>query len=201
MFRAMRTPIFLTYGAASVLLVSCGAFSNFGKPLSGDFDPLSSPGGSAAVQPGAAVVAPTYKSGQWVETAMANAAFFKAIPRGNARADKVLPAATPMKVVSTKDTYVKVELDSGEVGYVPEIMVIARGSSAPGPVVPDYTPIPPPVDPATGTPTPAPTPGGVPPVVPVVPPPGPPAPAPGFPGTVPSVPDVPEPPTVPNVTE
>lgn len=173
-------------GVASLLLSSCGAFDSFGRPLGSDFDPLSAPGGAAAAPQGTAVVAPTYKSGQWVETAMANAAFFRSIPQGNARADKVLPAATPMKVVSTKDTYVKVELESGEVGYVPEIMVVSGGSATPTPGIPDYSPIPAPVDPALATPTPA-------------APPVPPAPA---PGTSPSAPDVPPvPPTVPGVTE
>lgn len=204
-FPLMKTPSILTFGAASLLLASCGAFNNLNRPLSGDFDPLSPPGGSTATQQGAAVVAPTYTAGQWVETAMANAAFFRNVPKGNARADKVLPAATPMKVVSTKDTYVKVELDTGEVGYVPEIMVIARGLATPPPVAPDYSPIPLPVDPALGDPSaePAPAPGpGVPPVLPDVPspaPPGPPAPA--IPSSVPTVPDVPAPPTVPGVTE
>jgi hypothetical protein len=206
----MRPPTILTSGAASLLLASCGAFDNFGKPLSSDFDPLNSPGGSSAVQQGAAVVAPTYKAGQWVETAMANAAFFRSVPKGNARADKVLPAATPMKVVSTKDTYVKVELDSGEIGFVPEIMVLARGAGTPPPlpVAPDYSPVSPPVDPALGTPAPAPAPApGVPPVVPVAPsplPPVPPVPArgPEVPAPAPAVPDVPPPPpTVPGVTE
>ena len=98
---------------------------------------------------------PSYKSGQWVETSMPNAFFFRSIPKGNARADKVLAVATPLKVVSSKGAYVKVELDSGDVGYVPEIMVIERGgpSEAPGigPVVPptDYGPVPPPVDPGS----------------------------------------------------
>ena len=64
-------------GVASLLLSSCGAFDSFGKPLGSDFDPLSAPGGAAAAPQGTAVVAPTYKSGQWVETAMANAAFFR----------------------------------------------------------------------------------------------------------------------------
>lgn len=209
----MKTPPILTFGAASLLLASCGAFKNLSRPLSGDFDPLTVPGGSAAAQQGAAVVAPSYTAGQWVETAMANAAFFRGIPKGNAKADKVLPAATPMKVVSTKDTYVKVELDSGEVGFVPEIMVIARGAAKPLSQTPDYSPVPPPADPAFGDPVapfaqPGPAPGpGLPslPIIPDVPssaPPGPPAPA--IPSSVPSVPDVPDvpaPPTVPGVTE
>lgn len=206
----MKTPSILTFGAASLLLASCGAFKNLSRPLSGDFDPLSVPGGSRSTQQGAAVVAPSYTAGQWVETAMANAAFFRNIPKGNVRADKVLPAATPMKVVSTKDTYVKVELDTGEVGFVPEIMVIARGAAKPLSETPDYSPVPPPADPALEGPSapsaePVPAPGPSLPPLPVIPdvpapaPPGPPAPV--IPSSVPGVPDVPAPPIVPGVTE
>jgi hypothetical protein len=155
---------------------------------------------------------------------MANAAFFGEIPKGNARADKVLPVATPMKVVSTKDTYVKVELDSGEVGYVPEIMVAARGNTTEPVAIPDYGPIPPPVDPAlsapgtqpsavpNGTPPtpvprtdPAPEVPGVPvPPVPVPAEPTPPTPVPATPDRAPAPTPIKPgavPPTVPGVTD
>lgn len=228
--QAMTSPSLLTLGGLTLALVSCGSFKNLNQPLSGsgDFDPLSSPGSSSSG--GSAVVAPTspsYKPGQWVETSMPNATFFRVIPKGNARADKVLAVATPLKVVSSKGTYVKVELDSGDIGYVPEIMVIERGSPGEvpvtGPAAPltDYGPVPPPLDTGVG-------PGGEiapPPVVPGTPPPVPevpsipdttPAPAPEIPGipgttpepsipdtvpTVPTVPDVAPPPEVPGVTE
>ena len=71
---------------------------------------------------------------------MPNAFFFRSIPKGNARADKVLAVATPLKVVSSKGAYVKVELDSGDVGYVPEIMGAPSGTGiAPPPEVPGIT--------------------------------------------------------------
>lgn len=145
----MNSQSLLTLGGLTLVLVSCGSFKNFNQFLSGsgDFDPLSSPGSSSSG--GSAVVAPnspSYKSGQWVETSMPNAFFFRSIPKGNARADKVLAVATPLKVVSSKGTYVKVELDSGDVGYVPEIMVIERGGPS---ETPDIGPVPPPVDPSS----------------------------------------------------
>jgi len=204
-FKMKTSPLF-TLGALALLSASCGAFKNFNQPLSSDFDPLSAPGSSQASQ-GAAVVAPTYKAGQWVETAMPNAAFFRVIPKGNARADKILPVATPLKVISTKDTYVKVELDSGDIGFVPEIMVIIQGASAQPPLGPDYGPIPPPVEPGLGSPTEIPGPGvpGLPPSIPDVPSvPGAdlPPPLPPVPGNAtPDVPPTVVPPTVPGVTE
>lgn len=205
---AMKTPQLLTLGALAIAAVSCGSLTRLKKPLSsGGFDPLDSPGSSTGSS--SAVVAPTtpsYKRGQWVETSMPNATFFKVIPKGSAQADKVLPVATPMKVVSSKGTYVKVELDAGDVGYVPEIMVIGRSAAAqPGLEAPDYGPVPPPVEPGIGTPGIAPPPEvpGTPPPLPTVPPvpPVPDVPAPTDPASAPTVPDVAPPPEVPGITD
>lgn len=205
----MKTPQLLTLGALAAVAVSCGSLNNLKRPISGGgFDPLDSPGSTAGSA--SAVVAPTkpnYKRGQWVETSMPNATFFRVIPKGSARADKVLAAATPMKVVDSKGTYVKVELDSGDVGYVPEIMVIER-SATPGTqpgVVPNYGPVPSPVEPGITTPGVAPVPEipGTPPPLPTVPP-VPPVPAPPVPEGVPTVPsgsDVAPPPEVPGITD
>ncbi len=214
----MRTPSLLTLGGLTLALVSCGSFENLNKPLSGsgNFDPLSSPGSSSSGS--SAVVAPTspgYKPGQWVETSMPDATFFRSIPKGNARADKVLAVATPLKVVSSKGPYVKVELDSGDVGYVPEIMVIERGGPAEVPItVPalpltDYGPVPPPFDPGVPSGTgiaPPPEIPGTPPPVPEVPslpevPTEPGVPVPPIPESVPTVPDVAPPPEVPGITD
>ena len=108
---------------------------------------------------------------------MPNATFFRIVPSGNATADKMLAVATPMKVISTSGTYVKVELDSGDVGFVPEIMVAERSAASVAPLVP------PPVD-------------GVPPAVAPEPE------IPGLPVTPPpaSLPDVAPPPEVPGIT-
>jgi hypothetical protein len=48
---------------------------------------------------------------------------FKTRPKGDADADKLLTRGSSMKVISTSDSYVKVELDSGEVGFVPSVML------------------------------------------------------------------------------
>ncbi|MDA7500057.1 hypothetical protein N8484_03195 [Akkermansiaceae bacterium] len=137
----------LTLGALALTALSCGSLQKFNWSLSDSgFDPLSSPGSSLKTAP----ATPTYKQGQWVETSIPNATFFKAFPKGVAVADKVLPVATPMKVVSSRETYLKVELDSGDVGYVPEIMVAGRSSAEggqPGYGVPSYGPVPSPVEP------------------------------------------------------
>ena len=96
----------------------------------------------------------------------------------------MLPVATPLKVISTSGTYVKVEMDSGEIGFVPEIMIAERSAV---PVVPV---VPPPVD------------GAVPPPGVLVTPPNPTdvPPPPPTPDVAPPVPDVAPPPEVPGIT-
>ena len=104
--------------AAVLLLAGCETFN---QPISGgDFDPLRPPGGNINLNTN---TAPLFKAGQFVRAAMDNTAFFKNRPKGEADADKLLPRGTSMKVISISDSYVKVELDSGEVGFVPAIMV------------------------------------------------------------------------------
>ncbi|WAC21171.1 hypothetical protein OVA24_07215 [Luteolibacter sp. SL250] len=175
---------------------------------SGSFDPLSAAGGS--VRSGTST-ASSFKAGQFVRAAIDNTAFFSKRPKGDADADKLLPRNTEMKVISVDSSYVKVELDSGEVGFVPAVMV-----QDPNAVVTDtsgmvvYPPLPAGggiVEPLPNmTPTDVP-PGGVPPVISVDPSaPVPPAPAatgdpstaPGTsPAATPAAPAAPTPPPLP----
>lgn len=213
----MKSPKILTLGSLAIVLASCGSLDSLKQPLSGDgnFDPLGPPGPVNKQKSTSAVVAPSapsYTSGQWVETSMDGATFFRAIPKGNASADKVLSKATPMKVVSGKGAYVKVELDSGDIGFVPGVFVTERGSQDPEPT--DYGPVPPPIEPGIPGPgvVPPPEVPGTPPPVPGLPP------APSVPSlpddsslptipsspappTPPTVPDIAPPPTVPGITE
>lgn len=103
--------------AAGVALTGCEDLS---RPLSaGSFDPLGTPGAGTASTPPVA----GYLPGQFVRAMMDNTAFFLKKPSGDADADKLLPRGASMKVIQNVDTYVKVELDTGEVGLVPAIMV------------------------------------------------------------------------------
>lgn len=106
-------PAFIALG-----LASCDTMN---QPISsGDFDPLRPPGSTVAPS---TPQGPGFKAGQFVRTIMDNTTFFLKRPKGDVDADKLLTRGTSMKVISTTDTYVKVELDSGEVGFVPAIMV------------------------------------------------------------------------------
>ncbi len=103
---------------ASLGLVACDTMT--GPISSGDFDPLRPPGGNVGSNVSTVT---TFKAGQFVRASMNNTAFFKNKPKGDGDADKLLTQGTSMKVISTSGSYVKVELDSGEVGFVPSVML------------------------------------------------------------------------------
>lgn len=109
-----------THAIPAAIFLGLAACNDMSSPItSGDFDPLRTPGGQASP----VVNAPAFKAGQFVRAIMDNTAFFKALPKGDADADKLLTRGTSMKVVSSSNTYLKVELDSGEIGWVPMVMV------------------------------------------------------------------------------
>ena len=105
----------------ALLALGLSACENLNQPISsGDFDPLRTPGSNANLS---ASNRPLFSAGQFVTAAVENTAVFEHRPNGEMDADKLLPRGTSMKVITLADTYVKVELDSGEVGYVPSVMV------------------------------------------------------------------------------
>ena len=105
---------------AILSLVSCDSMT--GPITSGAYNPLLPAGSYSSTNP-AATAAATFSAGQFVRASMDNSAFFKIRPNGNADADKLLKRGTSMKVISNSSGYVKVELDSGEVGFIPAVMV------------------------------------------------------------------------------
>lgn len=113
----MKTLSFLILPAA-IAMVACETMN---APLSpGSFDPLRPPGsGLQSSSDSDAGLTP----GQFVTASIPNTAFYKERPKDNQDADKLLDVGTAMKVVSVESTFVKVELDSGETGYVPSVML------------------------------------------------------------------------------
>jgi hypothetical protein len=110
---------FVLPAAIGLTLTACDTMT---RPIStGDFDPLRPPGSD--LKPEVVAPGPGFQAGQFVRAAINNTAFFKERPQGEADADKLLNRGVSMKVISTTDSYVQVELDSGEVGYVPSVML------------------------------------------------------------------------------
>jgi len=113
----------------AVISLSLVACESMNRPVtSGSFDPLRAPGSDQA---GMAATSTGFVAGRFVRSIMDNTAFFKERPKGDADADKLLARGTSMKVISSSDSYVKVELDSGEVGWVPSVMLENPDAPAP----------------------------------------------------------------------
>jgi len=121
-------------------LVSCNSvssgISSLHRPITNsDNNPLNSPriGESGQQSTTSAPQGPSFTPGAWVEASMPNTTFFRKKPsRGTTSADKVLAVGTPLKVISNSGTYVRVELESGDVGFVPGIMVNEQGNTSAG---------------------------------------------------------------------
>ena len=113
----MKLLIVLSAGVVLVL----SACDTMHSPISnGGYDPLMVPGGGVK----ASGAESGFRAGDHVRAMMDSTTFFKQLPKGDADADKILTRETPMKVIRVADNYLQVELDStGEVGYVPSIMV------------------------------------------------------------------------------
>jgi hypothetical protein len=114
----------LILGSCALVLASCET----GEVVTGgSFDPLVAPGSGrtpVAARSG-------YKPGSFVRTNMDNVAFFSKRPKGDVSAEKQLAGNTEMKVISDDGTYVKGELNTGEVGYVLSIQVTDQSSALP----------------------------------------------------------------------
>ncbi|MGL4399367.1 MAG: hypothetical protein ACRCXD_05840 [Luteolibacter sp.] len=106
---------------SSIAALSLAACDTMSGPITrGGYDPLLPAGSSNTPMQS---VTPAFSAGQFVRASMDNTAFFKSRPSGDADADKLLRRGTSMKVISAASSYVKVELDSGEIGFVPSVMV------------------------------------------------------------------------------
>ena len=111
-------------GLAGLALVSCEDFS---KPMPrSSFDPLAPPG---SMQDTNVSYAPEFSPGQFVSAAVNNTAFYNEKPTDNEEADKLIDQGTQMKIVEVDPDHLKVELDSGAVGWVPKVMVMSGATA------------------------------------------------------------------------
>lgn len=173
---------------AFLSLVACEMMN---APISGDgsFDPLAAPG--SGMNNADTAYGPTITPGQFVTANIPNTAFYKSKPKGTEDADKLLNLGTNMKIVSNDGNYVKVELDSGEVGWVPSVMVTSSNPEL-APIDGAYQVYPALPDAGGLDPLPMIDPGGLPPegAIPTIIDPDAPAPVPGAPLTVDPAPDL-----------
>jgi hypothetical protein len=120
----MKRHHLLILGSCAFALASCET----GEVVTGgSFDPLVAPGSGrtpVASRSG-------FKPGAFVRTNMDNVAFFSKRPKGDVSAEKQLPGNTEMKVISDDGTYVKGELNTGEVGFVLSFQVTDQNSALP----------------------------------------------------------------------
>lgn len=117
--------------SAALVCLAFASCDTFNRPIDGaSFDPLRPPGADVN-QPTISTV--TYRAGQFVRASLPNTAFYKNRPKDGADADRLLDQGTSMKVISTQGSFVRVELDSGEVGFVPMVMVEDPNAAASSP--------------------------------------------------------------------
>ncbi len=193
---------FLRYGIIPVIL-ALPACETMNSPVtSSSFDPLTPPGSS--IRSTVDAYDDALKPGQFVTATIPNTAFYKAKPGPNQDADKLLDRGTAMKIVAVESSVVKVELDSGEVGYVPAVMITNPQNTPVADVLPYYEDgtfqVYPPLPGGTPTePLPIIDPSGLPPdgAIPAIIDPDAPAISPGVPPTLDGVPEMQDVPTTP----
>lgn len=165
---------------AAPFALALNACDPTGSSMGGSgIDPLRPPAGNVD----SANLVAELRPGEFVSAAIDNTAFYKAKPQEDQAADRLLSQGTAMKIVSLSGSYAQVELDSGEVGFVPTVMLTTGAADVAPldgtgetqvPVISLDGDVPLPVlDPSTAPPV---EPGGLPPVDPAPPIPSPDAP-------------------------
>jgi hypothetical protein len=110
-------PLFLYIAPFALVIAACDPMGS-SLDTSG-IDPLRPPPGNVDTNSSGTDLRP----GEFVSAAIDNTAFYKAKPKEDQAADKLLSQGTPMKIVALSGSFTKVELDSGEVGFVPTVMI------------------------------------------------------------------------------
>ena len=132
-------------GAMIALFPSCGNMA-FSRNFDSSTDPLDSPGSQRRGE--ASDGGLRYAPGSYVEVTDANAGLYQRFPDEEAQPSLQLAPGTQLKVLKERGSYLKVETESGEIGFVPAIMV-SDGAAVSSAALPEGTPVRvTPVDPA-----------------------------------------------------
>jgi hypothetical protein len=140
--------IYALMGLTVVSLSSCGNFATSlnSQNFDPDLNPLDSPG--SRNRNDLIDSDPQFAPGSWVEVTDPTAAIYRRVPRDNEQPDYSLRPGTPLKIIGGQGTYVKVETESGQIGYVPAIMVGTKPTGQDLPLVsPDPGGAPPSIEP------------------------------------------------------
>lgn len=132
----MKYSVLITLPTIALAMVSCETFN---KPLDGGdaSNPLDPPGRGDTVATTADPYGPLFTAGTFLQTVSPQTAFFPKFPKPEDQPTKTLADYTDVKVISTKGSYVKVEVvDTGEVGFVPSVMLGEKRSPNEVPVTP-----------------------------------------------------------------
>ena len=113
-------------GILVVLLSSCGGFRSTGN-YDSSMNPLDSPGSER--RGAAGEDSSGYAPGSYVEVTDVNAGLYFRFPGADSQPDETLALGTPLKVINERGSYLRVETASGQIGYVPTIMVSNSVSS------------------------------------------------------------------------
>lgn len=124
-----------THGVLACLLCSLLSCSDVYQPSGTRYDRYGNTGINSVQNPNAN--APALTPGRYLQTISNSTAFFLNYPGIEDRPYRILSDYVDVKVVSTKGPYVKVEVvDTGEVGYVPSIMLGEKRSRVNLPATP-----------------------------------------------------------------
>ena len=112
----------------AVLLTSCGSnslsssLSRLNAPLEGGFNPLDPPGlrrlKAQRVETGV-----LFAEGTVLETLQPSSPLFREVPKGGDQPFAVLAQGIVLQTLGSDGSYVKVQTESGQVGYIPDAMV------------------------------------------------------------------------------
>ena len=132
-------------GITIALFPSCGNMAS-SRNFDPSIDPLDSPGSQRRGE--ASNDGPRYVPGSYVEVTDTNAGLYRRFPDEEVQPSLQLALGTQLKVLRERGSYLRVETESGEIGFVPAIMV-SDGIAASNPALPEGTTVPvTPVDPA-----------------------------------------------------
>ena len=135
----MKSPFLITLLALP--MVSCETFN---QPLaSSGPNPLDPPGRGSSEAVVSDSYSPLFTPGTFLQTVSPQTAFFPKFPKAEDQPVKTLDDYTDVKVISSKGSYVKIEVvDTGDVGYVPSVMLGEKRSPNEIPVTPGIDEIP-----------------------------------------------------------